>query len=63
MILKQLNKDKFAAWAVHGFTGSGAIMGFLAIISIFNDDAAGASSLNIDIMAKNPIIAPEPVNP
>ena len=42
MILKHLNKEKIAAWAVHGFTGSGAIMGFLAIISIFNNDQAGS---------------------
>ena len=33
-----LIKDKIAAWAVHGFTASGAVLGFLAIISIFNND-------------------------
>ena len=37
-----INKDKIAAWAVHGFTGSGAVLGFLAIISILNTDAVGA---------------------
>ena len=37
-----LNKKKIAAWAVHGFTGSGAILGFLAIIAILNSDAVGA---------------------
>ena len=42
MILKQINKEKIAAWAVHGFTASGAIMGFLAIISIFNNDQVGS---------------------
>ena len=40
--LNSLNKDKLAAWAVHGFTGSGAVLGFLAIISILNNDATGA---------------------
>ena len=37
-----VNREKIAAWAVHGFTGSGAVLGLLAIISIINDDAAGA---------------------
>tara|TARA_B100000029_G_scaffold507535_1_gene592374 strand:- start:1057 stop:1782 length:726 start_codon:yes stop_codon:yes gene_type:complete len=37
-----INKEKIAAWAVHGFTGSGAVLGLLAIISILNDDAVGA---------------------
>ena len=36
--IKKVNKDKIAAWAVHGFTASGAVLGFLAIISIFNND-------------------------
>ena len=40
--LSKITKEKIAAWAVHGFTGSGAIMGFLAIISIFNNDQAGS---------------------
>ena len=40
--LDKLNKNKIAAWAVHGFTGSGAVLGFLAIISILNSDAVGA---------------------
>ena len=40
--LNNVNKDKLAAWAVHGFTGSGAVLGFLAIISILNSDAVGA---------------------
>ncbi len=39
---KNFNKDKIAAWAVHGFTASGAVLGFLAIISIFNNDLIGA---------------------
>ena len=42
MIFRHINKDKIAAWAVHGFTGSGAVLGFLAIISILNTDAVGA---------------------
>ena len=42
MNIKNINKDKIAAWAVHGFTASGAVLGFLAIISILNDDLVGA---------------------
>ena len=42
MNIKKTNKDKIAAWAVHGFTASGAVLGFLAIISIFNNDLVGA---------------------
>ena len=42
MNIKKINKDKLAAWAVHGFTASGAVLGFLAIISIFNNDLVGA---------------------
>ena len=26
--LNKINKNKIAAWAVHGFTGSGAVLGF-----------------------------------
>ncbi len=36
--IKNVDKDKIAAWAVHGFTASGAVLGFLALISIFNND-------------------------
>ena len=36
--IKNVSKGKIAAWAVHGFTASGAVLGFLAIISIFNND-------------------------
>ena len=39
---ENINRKKIAAWAVHGFTGSGAVLGLLAIISILNDDAIGA---------------------
>ena len=42
MNIKKINKDKIAAWAVHGFTASGAVLGFLAIISVFNNDLVGA---------------------
>ena len=42
MNIKKINKDKIAAWAGHGFTASGAVLGFLAIISIFNNDLVGA---------------------
>ena len=44
--LDNINKEKIAAWAVHAFTASGAVMGFLAIISIFNNVE---SSDNIEI--------------
>ena len=40
--IKNLNKNKIASWAVHGFTASGAVLGFLAIISIFNNDQVGS---------------------
>ena len=40
--IRKVNKDKIAAWAVHGFTASGAVLGFLAIISIFNNDQVGS---------------------
>ena len=39
--IKNVNKDKIAAWAVHSFTASGAVLGFLALISIFNNDQVG----------------------
>ena len=42
MNIPNIDKDKIAAWAVHGFTGSGAVLGFLAIISILNNDLVGA---------------------
>ena len=40
--IKNVNKDKIAAWAVHSFTASGAVLGFLALISIFNNDQVGS---------------------
>lgn len=42
MNIQNINKDKIAAWAVHGFTASGAVLGFLAIISILDNDLLGA---------------------
>ena len=42
MNIQNINTDKIAAWAVHGFTGSGAVLGFLSIISILNNDLVGA---------------------
>ena len=42
MNINKINTDKIAAWAVHGFTASGAVLGFLAIISILNNDLIGA---------------------
>ena len=42
MNINKINTDKIAAWAVHGFTASGAVLGFLAIISILNSDLVGA---------------------
>ena len=32
--IKKVDKDKIAAWAVHGFTASGAVLGFLAIMEL-----------------------------
>ena len=40
--IKNVDKNKIAAWAVHGFTASGAVLGFLAIISNFNNDLVGS---------------------
>ena len=40
--IKNVDKDKIAAWAVHGFTASGAVLGFLALVSIFNNDQVGS---------------------
>jgi len=42
MNINKINTDKIAAWAVHGFTASGAVLGFLAIISILNNDLVSA---------------------
>ena len=42
MNIKNIDKDKIAAWAVHSFTASGAVLGFLAIISILNSNLVGA---------------------
>ena len=38
----KVNKDQISAWGVHAFTGSGAILGFLALISILNNDQVGS---------------------
>ena len=38
----KVDKDQISAWGVHAFTGSGAILGFLALISILNNDQTGA---------------------
>ena len=37
-----INRKTIVAWSVHGITGSGAVLGLLAIISIINNDAVGA---------------------
>ena len=42
MNINKINTDKIATWTVHGFTASGAVLGFLAIISILNNDLVGA---------------------
>mgnify|MGYP000333093024 FL=1 len=42
MNINKINTDKIAAWAVHGFTASGAVLGFVAIVSISNNDLVGA---------------------
>ena len=38
----KFDKDQISAWGVHAFTGSGAILGFLALISILNNDQVGS---------------------
>ena len=43
-----VNREKIAAWAVHGFTGSGAVLGLLAIISIINDEYLPCSFQSAD---------------
>ena len=35
MNIQKINKDKIAAWAVHGFTTSGIVLGFLGLIAVF----------------------------
>ena len=35
-------KDKIAAWAVHGFTASGIILGFLSVVAVLNNDQGAA---------------------
>ena len=42
MEFMKVNKDQISAWGVLAFTGSGAILGFLALISILNNDQTGA---------------------
>ena len=42
MEFMKVDKDQISAWGVHAFTGSGAILGFLALISILNNDQTGA---------------------
>ena len=36
--IKSINKDKLTAWAVHGFTASGIVLGFLSVVAILNND-------------------------
>ena len=38
----KVDKDQISAWGVHAFTGSGAILGFLALVSILNNDQVGS---------------------
>ena len=40
--INPVNKKKLTAWAVHGFTASGIVLGFLAIVAILNDDRVAA---------------------
>ena len=40
--LKNVDKDKIAAWAVHGFTASGIVLGFLSVVAILNNDQVAA---------------------
>ena len=38
----KVDKDQISAWGVHAFTGSGAILWFLALVSILNNDQVGS---------------------
>ena len=40
--IKNVSKDKIAAWAVHGFTASGIVLGFLSVVAILNNDHVAA---------------------
>ena len=40
--IKSINKDKLTAWAVHGFTASGIVLGFLSVVAILNNDHVAA---------------------
>ena len=40
--IKTVNKNKLTAWAVHGFTASGIVLGFLALVAILNNDRIAA---------------------
>lgn len=40
--IKPVNKKKITAWAVHGFTASGIVLGFLAIVAILNNERIAA---------------------
>ena len=40
--IKFINKNKLTAWAVHGFTASGIVLGFLSVVAILNNDHVAA---------------------
>ncbi len=40
--IKSINKNKLTAWAVHGFTASGIVLGFLSVVAILNNDHVAA---------------------
>ena len=40
--IKPVSKSKLTAWAVHGFTASGIVLGFLAIVAILNNEKIAA---------------------
>ena len=40
--IKFINKDKITAWAVHGFTTSGIVLGFLSVVAVLNNDRIAA---------------------
>ena len=40
--IKSINKEKITAWAVHGFTTSGIVLGFLSVVAILNNDRVAA---------------------
>ena len=59
----KVDKDQISAWGVHAFTGSGAILGFLALVSILNNDQNISSSNNVSKVSYVPVNQPSESQP